>query len=364
MIDPATLVQNYGQPGPAAPVTITEAGATRSEAPPPASPSPLTAPGGPAAYVPPVPVAGGPGGYLPPTVTGAAAGNGAAPPAAAPGPSTRPMGQQWPLPEDLGDVLTPVSYARRPVALPGAGTGIEPAPGAGARPVAVPEPPARARWHPVLVVVAASVSVILPVAGTVAALLAFAGLRTAGLVQRRTTARRSARGARAMDPVVTVVSLPWFFLRSLFALLLLAPFALAAAALAAGLAVVAVPGAWPDRALAYGAGALVLFYGFGPGSRVPRTQLRRIFGTFTKTPAARIVVVLGVVALALAAVSAAVSSPSVFWPTIVPGNVVQFGVAHLGPLRRLAYLAHLSGPHRFGVLHGRFLPGRFLSHLK
>ncbi len=323
VIDPATLVQNPGQPGLAAPVTITEAGATRSDA------APAAAPGGPAAYVPPAPVAGGPGGYLPPTVTGvpapgpaagapawpgAAAGNGAAPPAAAPGaasPSTRPRGQGRPLPDDLADVLTPVSYARRPVAPPGAGPGVEPAPGAAARAPAVPEPPARARWHPVLVaaaiVVAASVSVILPVAGTVAAVLLFAVLRTAGLVQRRTTARRAARGARAMDPVVTVVSLPWFFLRS-------------------------------------------------------RTQLRRFFGMFTKTPAARIVVVLGVVALALAAVSAAVSSPSVFWPTVVPGNVVHFGVTHLGPLRRLAYLAHLSGPHRFGLLHGRFLPGRFLSH--
>src|SRR6266700_814085 len=316
VIDPATLVQNHGQPGLAAPVIITEVGATRSEA------APAAAPGGPAAYVPPAPVAGGPAGYLPPTVTG----------------------------------------------VPAAGPGGMPAPGAAPGAPAVPEPPARARWNPVLVaaavVLAASVSVILPVAGTVAAVLLFAVLRTAGLVQRRTTARRAARGARAMDPVVTVVSLPWFFLRSLFALLLLAPFALAAAALAAGLAVVAVAGAWPDRALAYGAGALVLFYGFGPGSRVPRTQLRRFFGTFTKTPAARIVVVLGVVALALAAVSAAVSSPSVFWPTVVPGNLVHFGVAHLGPLRHLAYLAHLSGPHRFGLLRGRFLPGGFLSHLK
>ncbi len=243
VIDPATLVQNHGQPGLAAPVIITEVGATRSEA------APAAAPGGPAAYVPPAPVAGGPAGYLPPTVTGvpaagpggmpapgaapgapawpgAAAGNGAAPPAAVASPGTRPMGQGRPLPDDLADVLTPVSYARRPVAPPGAGTGVEPAPGAAARAPAVPEPPARARWNPVLVaaavVLAASVSVILPVAGTVAAVLLFAVLRTAGLVQRRTTARRAARGARAMDPVVTVVSLPWFFLRSLFALLLLA----------------------------------------------------------------------------------------------------------------------------------------------
>src|SRR6266581_5150302 len=59
VIDPATLVQNHGQPGLAAPVIITEVGATRSEA------APAAAPGGPAAYVPPAPVAGGPAGYLP-----------------------------------------------------------------------------------------------------------------------------------------------------------------------------------------------------------------------------------------------------------------------------------------------------------
>jgi hypothetical protein len=202
------------------------------------------------------------------------------------------------------------------------------------------------------VVLVASVSVILPVAGTVTALLLFAVLRTAGLVQRRTTARRAARGARAMDPVVTAVTLPWSLLRALFALLILAPFALAAAALAAGITVAFAPGDWPYRALAYAAGTLVLFYGLGPGSGMPRAQLRRLFGTFTRNPAARTVVVLGVTALALAALTAAISSPSVYWPAVVPGSVVHFGVTHLGPLRRLGYLAHLSGPHRSHLLRG------------
>jgi len=186
----------------------------------------------------------------------------------------------------------------------------------------------------------------------VAALLLFAVLRTAGLVQLRRAARRAARGARALDPVVTVVTLPWLFLRSVFALLLLAPFALAAGALAAGIAVAVAPGAWPYRALAYAAGTLVLFYGFGPGSRMPRTQLRRFFGTFTRGSAPRIVVALAMTALAVAALTTAVSSPSVYWPTVVPGNVIRFGVMHLGPLRNLGYLTHLRGPHRFGLLRG------------
>ena len=74
-------------------------------------------------------------------------------------------------------------------------------------------------------------------AGTAAALLLIALLRTVGLVQRRTTARRAARGARAMDPVVTVVTLPWSLLRALFAMLVIAPFALSAGAIAAGITV-------------------------------------------------------------------------------------------------------------------------------
>jgi hypothetical protein len=295
------------------------------------------------------------------------AGNGAGPPGR--GPTTRPIAEGRPLPDDLADVLTPVRYARRGAVPQAGGAGAAPAPTAAVRPAAAPEPAKRSRVQPLLmvasaVVIVASISVVLPVAGTVAALLLIAVLRTAGLVQRRTTARRAARGARAMDPVVTVVTLPWLLLRALFALLVIAPFALAAAALAAGITVAVSPGAWPYRALAYAAGTLVLFYGLGPGSGMPRAQLRRFFGTFTKSPAVRIVVVLGLAALALGALTAAVSSPSAFWPAVVPANFIHFGVAHLGPLRRLGYLAHLSEPHRFHLLHGGFLPGRFLSHLK
>jgi hypothetical protein len=276
------------------------------------------------------------------------------------------MAQDRPLPNDLGEVLTPVSYARREAAPRRAAT----VPGA-PRQAAAPAP--RTRWHAVLVVatvlMAAGVSVILPVAGTVAALALFAGLRTAGLVQRRNTARRTARGARTMDPVVTVVTLPWSVLRALFAMLLLAPLALAAAALAAGITVAVAPHDWPYRALAYAAGALVLCYGLGPGSGMPRAQLRRVFGAIAKTRTTQLVAVLGITALALAAITAAVSSPSVFWPTVVPGGVVRFGVTHLGPIRRLAYLVHLGGAPRLGLprsgfLHGVLLHSGFLRHFQ
>jgi protein kinase-like protein len=385
VLDPGSLVQHpMGNGAQAGTMPAAGAGATTSDAAPVAGgpvayvpPAPVA--GGPVAYVPAAPVANGPAGYVPPTVAGSEA-NGAAAvpvrggPAPAPGagsPYTRPMARDRPLPNDLGDVLTPVSYARREAA-PGRAATVTGA----QRQAAAPAP--RSRWHPVLVVatilMAAGVSVILPVAGTVAALALFAGLRTAGLVQRRSTARRAVRGARTMDPVVTVVTLPWFVLRALFAMLLLAPLALAAAALAAGIAVAVAPGAWPYRALAYAAGALVLCYGLGPGSGLPRAQLRRVFGAIAKTPTTQLVAVLGMTALALAAITAAVSSPSVFWPIAVPGGVVRFGVAHLGPIRRLGYLAHLSGAHRFGLprsgflhgvlLHRGFLHSGFLRHFQ
>jgi Protein kinase domain len=376
VLDPATLVMNHVPTGQTAPASAAGGTATRSDAP---AAAPTAVPGGPVAYVPPAPVASGPAGYVPPTVVapgaggptvlpgpgspeapgwpGMVAGNGAGPGPAKP--STRPIAEVRPLPDDLSDVLTPVSYARRGVAPQAGGTPAAPAPASPARQPTAPQPAKRMRGQPLMVAAAvvllASISVLLPVAGTAAALLLIAALRTAGLVQRRTAARRVARGARAMDPVVTVVTLPWSFLRALFAMLILAPFALAAGALAAGIAVAVSPGAWPYRALAYAAGTLVLFYGLGPGSGIPRAQLRRFFGTFTKKPAARIVVMLGLAALALGALTTAVSSAAVYWPAVVPANFIHFGVAHLGPLRRLGYLSHLRGPHRLHLFRGGLL---------
>jgi hypothetical protein len=279
-------------------------------------------------------------------------------------PTTRPITTAQPLREDLGDVLTPVRYVRGGVAGREPGTAAEPAVGAPPAPEAAAAAggaAARTRWQPVLVfasiLAVASVSVLLPVAGTLGALALFAVLRTAGLAQRRSTARRLARRTRATDPLVTAVTLPWFLIRALIALLLLAPFALAAAAVAAGLAVAIAPGAWPYRALAYAAGTLVIFYGLGPGSGLPRAQLRRIFGAVTKTRPAQAVALIGMTALAIAALIAAVTWPSAFWPAAVPHGFIQFGVNHLGPLRRLSY--------RFGVAHHiRFVRGFLLRRFE
>jgi Protein kinase domain len=268
-----------------------------------------------------------------------------------------------PLPDDLSDVLTPVQYSRggtkkrKAGAAAGPGAGALPAAGAAANSAGAA---AGNRWCTVLVFAAvlavASVCVVFPVAGTLAALALFAMLRTAGLVQRRSTVRRLARGARVTDPLVTVVTLPWFLLRAVVALILLAPLALAAAAIAAGIAVTAAPGVWPHRALAYAAGGLVLCYGLGPGSRIPRAQLRRVFGTVAKTPVARVLALAALAVLAAAAVAAAVTWPAVYWPAAVPHGLARFGTAHLGLLRHLSY--------RFGVGHHfRMMRGYLLRHL-
>jgi hypothetical protein len=295
---------------------------------------------------------GMPGAALDPGMTVDARAAGAFPPA------TRPLASARPLPNDLGDVLTPVRYGKK--GAPGGAPGGVAAPGAAAGKEGAAT---RSRWQPVLVLgavlVLASASVVLPVIGTLAALACLAALRTAGLVQRRSAARRLARGTRRTDPLVTAVSLPWFVIRALVALLLLAPFALAAAAVAAGAAVAVASGDWPYRALAYAAGMLVIFYGLGPGSGMPRSQLRRIFGTVTRTPPAQVVALLGMTALTAAALTAAVTWPSVFWPTVVPHGFVRFGVTHLEPLRRLSY--HWRIVHHFRAVRGYLL--RHLAQL-
>jgi hypothetical protein len=339
-----------------------------SGAPAAAASSPATAlPGLGAPAVPAAPAALDPAMTLDARAAGVGAERGGGDGRAVLSPTTRPLTTARPLPNDLGDVLTPVRYARdtkkrgRGGTAAGPGTGAAPAPRARA---AVEGAAAHSRWQPVLVfaavLVVASACVVVPIAGTLAALAFFAALRTAGLVQRRGALRRLARGTRATDPLLTAVTLPWFLLRALFALLLLAPFALVAAAVAAGVAVAAAPGAWPYRALAYAAGMLVIFYGLGPGSGLPRSQLRRIFGTVTKTPAAQVVALIGMGALAAAALTAAVTWPSVFWPTAVPHGFIHFGVTHLGPLRRLSY--HFGVPHHLRVVRGYLL--RHLAQLR
>jgi hypothetical protein len=269
-------------------------------------------------------------------------------------PGTRPISSGQPRPGDYADVLPPVSYGQA-----GAGNGrlAGTPPGqdwpAGARAAAAAESAkAGRRRYPLLViatmVIAASLSVILPVTGTLTALAALVLLRAAALAQRGVDQRRTDGGARAANGLFAAAAFPWFLFRSLLATLLRAPIALAVAAAVAVVTILAVPVDALPHAVAYGAGALVAFYGLGPGSGKSRRQLNRIFAAIIGTRTTEVVAFISLWALALAAVATAASSPPVYWPLMAPTG----------------FFAHLPGWHGVTqVVHFRFwLPQ--LRHLR
>ncbi|HEY5985204.1 MAG TPA: serine/threonine-protein kinase, partial [Streptosporangiaceae bacterium] len=250
-------------------------------------------------------------------------------------PHTRPLAPARPTPDDLADVLPPVRYGPYNSPPREAGPARAPFP-----PIAVGSAAGRtgARWHPLLaiaaMVIAASFAVILPVAGTFAALTLILVLRAAALLQRRSATRRLVQGAKASDPFLVAAAFPWFLFRASLTMLLLAPFALATAAIVAGVAVVISPVDWPSRALAYAAGALVAFYGLGPGSGMSRRQLSKGFAAVARTPTAQVVALIGLAALTVAVLTAAASGPSLYWPTLSPDEFIRAGTIHFGPLHR------------------------------
>jgi len=278
---------------------------------------------------------------------------------------TQPLQAIRPAPADFADVLPPVQYVRgpvppsRPVAPPGYGAKPEPAPRPRrgpakpppANPFAPPAPAsktAKRRWPSSMVaaalLVAVGLSVVLPVVGAVSALVLIILLRAGELTHER----RSVRGARPRDRVLLVALSPWYLVRSVLGCLLIAPFALVAALLAAGVTVAISPGHHLPRAVAAAAGTLVAFYGFGPGSARPRRQLNRLFAAVPTGRAVQVVALAGMTALALATLAAAASWPSLYWPAGAPGGVWHFGLAHAGPIRHLG----LVGRSLLARLHG------------
>jgi hypothetical protein len=308
-----------------------------------------------------------PGGPL--AAGGAPAGPAALNGGAAPAPlraDTQPLQALRPAPADFADMLPPVQYVRGPVPRPGsvppAGYGPKPAPDPRprrgpakappaspfARPASPPGAARKSRWPSAMVVatllVAVGLSVVLPVVGALSALVLIILLRAGELTHER----RSVRGARPRDRVLLVALSPWYLVRSVLGCLLLAPFALAAAAVAGGVAIAISPGHHLPRAIAAAAGTLVAFYGFAPGSARPRRQLSRLFAAVPTGRAVQVVALAGMTALALATLAAAASWPSLYWPAGAPGGVWHFGLAHMGPIRHLGLVGRflLSSLHR------------------
>lgn len=287
VIDPAALV-----PGPAAPVM------------PPGRPSPGTLAdqrGGPGAGGAAVPAAVIPAGL----------------PGAGPGAGLAAAAIPAPQPADYRGMLPAAQYGPPPppdwMALPPGAAG-SPAGQAGAR--------GTARIGPLLaaatVVAAACVSVLLPLAGLVASLIALLLLRSGSLTGVSVARRRSVRGSRATDPMLAAVYFPTALLRSLVGMALLAVPAAIFGGIVGALTLLVNPAHPVAQAGAYAAGAIVIFYGLGPGSASTRRPLVQFFNALGRTPPSGFVVLIAVCAIALGAVAAAATHPPYYWPS---GNV-------------------------------------------
>ena len=207
---------------------------------------------------------------------------------------------------DVADLLPPVRYSRRPA----------PAAAPAAAPPAAATAPVAGHGLVMLafVVMAVALSVVLPVAGTALVLAVITLLRAADRAQSGLAVRRSVRGPRPSDILVVVVTAPWTVARALVTTVLLAPLALPVAAAAAALSVLLVQADSLPKAGGWAAGAAVAFFCFGPGSRRPRRQLRRITGGVIRSRAAMTVAIISSWALAVATVSSALSQPPLVWP--------------------------------------------------
>ena len=215
-------------------------------------------------------------------------------------------------PDTYGDVLPPVQYGRpgQPPAPP-----TWPGPGAPAAPAT---PASRSPAGPLLVgtsiAAAVAISLVFPVAGTVAALVALMALRAGDRAAGGMSRRRARRGSRASDPLLAAAMFPpalaWSVIRSVLFL----PLALVAAAIAAAVAIVAVPHHAIPVACAYAAGMLVAFYGLGPGSGGSRRPIRSFFDSVADTPLRATAAFIAVAGVFAAAVVVVAAHPPFFWP--------------------------------------------------
>jgi predicted Ser/Thr protein kinase len=240
--------------------------------------------------------------------------------------------------DDYRDILPDVRYGQPgyppagwsappgtapPGGWPGAGPGADPAGlgrsnGSGGTMPPGPATRAVGRSGPVLavavVLVIASIGVLLPVAGLLLGLIALLVLRSAGMAGVSMSKRRTARGSRPSDPMVAALFFPGALLRSLIRLVLMAPLALVVGGFVAAVTVVGRPAHPVAQAGAYAAGAIVLFYGLGPGSSSTRRPLVRFFNALGRTPVSGAILFTGILALAIGAVVAAASHPAAYWP--------------------------------------------------
>jgi serine/threonine protein kinase len=246
---------------------------------------------------------------------------------------------------DVADLLPPVMPPRQQARTPAATM-------AGA-------PRRRPDWRPpglgllslAAGVAAVALSVLLPVAGTALSLAVITLLRAVDRAQSTLAARRDLRGARPGDIVIVILAAPWTVARAALTTIFYIPVALVPALLAAGASVVFARSGTLPGAGSWAAGAAVACYCFGPGSRKPRRQLRRISASVIHSRAALTVAFISCWALALAVVSSALSQPPLIWPAtastvphLMPGLPSFGGWLHSlqkGLLRNTVGMLHL-----------------------
>jgi predicted Ser/Thr protein kinase len=219
-------------------------------------------------------------------------------------------------PDTYGDVLPPVQYGGpgqqpAPAAWPGG-------PSAPSAPAAPAAPASRSPAGPLLVgtsiAAAVAISLIFPVAGTAAGIAALMALRAGDRAAGRMSRRRARRGSRASDPLLAAALFPPALAWSVIRALLILPLALVAAAIVAAATVVAVPHHPIPVVCAYAAGALVVFYGFGPGSGASRRPIRSFFDNVADTPLSATAALIAVAGVFAAAVVVVASHAPFFWP--------------------------------------------------
>jgi Protein kinase domain len=259
-------------------------------------------------------------------------------------PVSRPTGTR--PQDDFADLLKPVRYSPPPAGpAQRAAGGRGQLPG-GQAPAAGPEPGARSasqagRLPLVLATLAAlvAISVLLPIAGAVAALTVLVLLRASDVTSGWLTRRRSRQGTRSSDPVSATAFYPWAVCRSVLSFLLRAPLALLCAAVVAVLAVLAGGPAELPKAGGYAAGAIVACYCIGPGSRACRRPLSSFYGRIARSVPAALIGSFGLAAMVAAVVVAAATMTPGYWPDWHLGNQLQAATSTLSH----PALNHLSG---------------------
>jgi hypothetical protein len=228
--------------------------------------------------------------------------------------------QSWPPPA--------APWPGQPAARTGAGQPGSPAAGRqpGVRPDrAAAEAPVPGRLPLVLATLAGlvAVSVLLPVAGAIAALAVLVMLRAGDITSRWLDRRRGRQGRRRSDAITATLFYPWAFCRSVLGSLLLAPLALLCAVAAAVLSVLVIGPNQLPRAGAYAAGAVIACYCIGPGSSPCRRPLSRFYGRVTRSVPAAVLGSIGIAAVAIAVIAAAATLAPGFWPADHLGSQLQ-----------------------------------------